>query len=100
VGDRVEFTIGLFFWRGWQPGRVHCVPGISPKNDELEYNGLSWVAIHDARGCQSGHIVLTESNQLRKTVRYLGRADDAFTETPANYYFGDEEPEDEAGPNA
>jgi hypothetical protein len=99
VGDHVEFKIGLFFWRGWQPGRVHYVPGISPKNDELEYNGLTWVAIHDARGGQSGHVVLPETNQLRKTVRYVRRADDRFTVTPANYHFGDEEPQDAVKPN-
>ncbi len=39
VGDHVDFKLGLFFWKGWQPGRVHYVPGLSPKNDELEFNG-------------------------------------------------------------
>ena len=41
VGDHVKFKIGLFFWLGWQPGRIRYVPGISPKNDELEHNGLT-----------------------------------------------------------
>ena len=90
VGDHVEFKLGLFFWRGWQAGRVQYVPGISPKNDDLEFNGLTWVAIHDARGAQSGHVVLPDTAKLRKNVRFVRRADDGFTKTPANYFFGDE----------
>lgn len=92
VGDHVEFKLGLFFWRGWQPGRVQYVPGLSPKNPELEFNGLTWVAIHDARGGQSAHVVLPESAQLRKNVRFVSRARDGFGQTPANYHFGDEKP--------
>jgi len=91
VGDYVEFKLGLFFWRGWQAGRVQYVPGISPKNDELEFNALAWVAIHDARGEQSGHVVLPKTGQLRNNVRFVRRADDGLTQTPAGYRFGDEE---------
>jgi hypothetical protein len=76
--------------RGWQAGRVRYVPGISPKNDELEFNGLTWVAIHDARGEQSGHVVLPGTGQLRSNVRFVRRADDGLTKTPAGYHFGDE----------
>lgn len=90
VGDHVDFKLGLFFWRGWQAGRVQYVPGISPKNDELEFNGLAWVAIHDARGEQSGHVVLPKTGQLRNNVRFVRRADDGLTQTPADYRFGDE----------
>ena len=90
VGDHVQFRLGLLFWRGWQAGRVQYVPGISPKNDELEFNGLTWVAIHDARGEQSGHVVLPGTGQLRRNVRFVRRADDGLTETPAGYHFGDE----------
>src|SRR5580765_8520494 len=88
VGDHVEFKLGLFFWKGWQPGRVHYVPGLSPKNDELEFNGLTWVAIHDARGGQSGHVVLHKTGQLKKNVRFVRRSDDGFRQTAAGYYFG------------
>ena len=91
IGDHVQFKTGLFFWRGWQVGRVYYVPGISPKNAELEFNGLTWVAIHDADGAQSGHIVLPETHQLKKNIRFIRRADDGLTTTPPNYYFGDEE---------
>jgi hypothetical protein len=91
VGDYVEFKLWLFFWRGWQAGRVQYVPGISPKNNDLEFNGLTWVAIHDARGGQSGHVVLHKTGQLRKNVRFIRRADDGLTTTPAGYRFGDED---------
>ena len=90
VGDHVEFKLWLFFWRGWQPGRVHYVPGLSPKNDELEFNGMMWVAIHDQRGGQSGHVVLHKTGQLRDNVRFVRRAEDQLTKTPADYHFGDE----------
>lgn len=92
LGDHVEFKLGLFFWRGWQAGRVKYVPGISPKNEDLEFNGLSWVAIHDARGEQSGHVVLPQTGQLRRNVRFVSRAQDGDTQTPAGYRFGDEDP--------
>lgn len=100
VGDHVEFKLGLFFWRGWQAGRVQYVPGISPRNDDLEFNGLTWVAIHDARGEQSGHVVLPRTGQLRKNVRFVRRATDGFTHTPSNYHFGEEGPSDAGERNA
>jgi hypothetical protein len=40
-GDHVEYKVWVSFWRGWQPGRVYYVPGISPKNSELERDGMS-----------------------------------------------------------
>src|SRR5256885_637840 len=91
VGDHVEFKILLSFWRGWRRGRVYYVPGISPKNPELEFNGLTWVAIHDSNGGQSGHIVMPETYQLKKNVRFVRRADDGFEQTPSDYYFGDDD---------
>ena len=100
VGDHVEFKLGLFFWRGWQAGRVKYVPGISPRNDELEFNGLTWVAIHDARGEQSGHVVLPQSGQLRKNIRFVSRATDGETHTSTDYQFGDEGPSNRGAPNA
>ena len=88
-GDHVEFKIGLFFWRGWQPGRIYYVPGKSPRNPELERDGLSWVSVHADRGGQAGIVVDPSTQQLRHTVRFLRRADDGFTRTPDDYYFGD-----------
>ncbi|MET0752081.1 MAG: hypothetical protein ABWZ66_01855 [Pyrinomonadaceae bacterium] len=91
VGDQVELKVWLYFWRGWQQGRVFYVPGISPKNEALEFNGLSWVSIHYANGEQTGILVEPETKQLQKNVRFICRSKDNFTQTPDNYYFGDEE---------
>ena len=91
VGDRVEFRNWLFFWRGWQKGRVFYVPGSSPKNEELERDGLSWGSIENENGEQIGVLFEPDTFQLQKSVRFVGRADDGFTETPENYYFGDDD---------
>jgi len=100
VGDHIEFKIWTAFWRGWQPGRVHYVPGISPRNPELERDGMSWVSVHSARDGQAGIWVEPSTHQLRKTVRFVRRADDDLTHTPSDYYFGDEEPQNENTRNA
>lgn len=90
IGDYVELKVWLFFWKGWQKGRVHYVPGISPKSDSLEYDGLSWVSIHDENGSPVGVVVNPETGQLKKTVRFIRRTDDSLTETPADYEFPEE----------
>ena len=90
VGDYVELKVWLFFWKGWQKGRVYYVPGISPKSNSLEYDGLSWVSIHDENGSPVGMYVDPETRQLKKTVRFISRSDDALTETPLDYCFPDE----------
>lgn len=89
VGDHVEFKTWIAFWRGWIPGRVYYVPGRSPMNDELEHNGLTWVGIGYGNGEQTGIVVTPETQQLRRTVRFVRRSDDGFVETPKDYYFGD-----------
>lgn len=90
VGDHVEMRIWLFFWKGWQPGRVWFVPGLSPPNPTLEYNGLSWVSIHEDAGGVSGVLVDPATRQLRGRIRFVRRADDALTQTPAGYEFPEE----------
>ena len=85
VGDYVEFKIGLLFWKGWQPGRVYYVPGISPPNSDLESDDLSWVSIHDSRNAQVGIVVDPTMRCLRRTVRFIRRTDDELTDTPAGY---------------
>lgn len=100
VGDYVEVKVWLEFWRGWQPGRVWYVPGVSPQNPELEHHDLTWVAIHYGKGKQCGNyadgeqcgsLVEPSTGQLQKSVRFVRRADDGFTQTPEDYYFGDDE---------
>jgi hypothetical protein len=90
VGDHVEFKVGLFFWRGWQKGRVYYVPGISPRNDDLERDGLSWVSIHGAMGSVTGFLVDPMTRRLSRAVRFLARSDDGLKETPVNYQFPEE----------
>ncbi|QWV93566.1 DUF4926 domain-containing protein [Geomonas oryzisoli] len=90
IGDYVELKVWLFFWKGWQKGRVYYVPGVSPKSDSLEYDGLSWVSIHDKNGSPVGVVVNPDTGQLKKTVRFIRRSDDALTETPVDYSFPDE----------
>lgn len=90
IGDYVELKVWLFFWKGWQMGRVYYVPGVSPKSDSLEYDGLSWVSIHNENGSPVGVVVNPETGQLKKTVRFIRRSDDALTETPVDYSFPDE----------
>ncbi|MBJ6802684.1 hypothetical protein [Geomonas propionica] len=90
IGDHVEFKVWLFFWKGWQKGRVYYVPGMSPKSDTLEYDGLSWVSIHDPKGSPVGVVVNPETGQLKETVRFIRRSDDELTGTPADYSFPDE----------
>ena len=92
VGDHVEFKVWITFWRGWQPGRVYYVPGISPKHPELERDGLLWVSVHSSRGSQAGILVEPSTRQLQKSVGFLRRSDDQLTATPADDYFGDGEP--------
>ena len=88
TGDHVEFKVWAAFWRGWQQGKLYYVPGISRKNSELERDGLSWVAVHDVNGAQAGIWVEPETQQLRKTVRFIRRADDGL-KPPADYNFAD-----------
>lgn len=89
VGDHVELKVWAAFWRGWIPGRVLYVPGRSPKNDDMEHNGLTWVGIGYDKGAKSGVIVSPETQQLRHTVRFVRRSDDGFKETPKDYTFED-----------
>ena len=80
-GDHVEFKVWAAFWRGWQPGRVYYVPGISPKTPSL-----SAIVCHGSRfttvnGAQAGIWVEPEAQQLLKTVRFIRRADDGLKAT-------------------
>jgi len=90
VGDHVEFKLWLFFWQGWQKGRVEYVPGISPKNSALERDGMRWVGI-SGEGVRTAVLVDAATNQTRHTLRFISRSTDDFKETPKNYRFEDEE---------
>ena len=85
IGDHVEFTLGLFYGKGWQKGRIYYVPGLSKEDDTLEHNRLMMVGIHDSRGARSGHVVHPGSGRLRDKVRFIGRTDDSLGTTPPDY---------------
>ncbi len=86
IGDHVRFKVGLFFWRGWQAGRVVYVPGQSPKNPQLEFNGLRWICVRGAT-MDVGAVIDPVTDQVRKTVRFVKRTDDDLTETPNDFVF-------------
>ena len=77
VGDHVEFKPGLFFWQGWQKGRIYYVPGLSKEDDTLEHNRLMMVGIQDSAGRRSGHVVQAGSSRLRNNVRFVGRTEES-----------------------
>lgn len=81
VGDHVEFKLWLFFWEGWQKGRVEYVPGISPKNSDLERDGMKWVGISGEKA-RTAVLVHPNTNQVRHTLRFVSRSQDDFKETP------------------
>jgi hypothetical protein len=66
-------------------------PGRSPRNDNLESNGLTWVSVHGERGDQTVILVEPATGQLQNTVRFLRRSDDGLTDTPAGYRYDDGE---------
>ena len=86
IGDHVEFKVGLFFWHGWQPGRVEYVPGQSPKNPQLKFNGLSWICVR-GKDMKVGVLIDPETHQTRKTVRFIKRTTDDWKETPIDFVF-------------
>jgi hypothetical protein len=71
VGDKVRIKVWAEFWKGWQPGQVTYVPGISMKKPKYEFNGLKWVAIKFRNG-ELGPLVDPKTGKLRK-VRFVER---------------------------
>jgi len=62
--------------RGWfrtRPGSVNYIPGISPKDSEMEHHGLCWVGIQPDRGAHLGLVVDPETSRLIDGVRFIAR---------------------------
>lgn len=91
LGDHVEFKCWTRFWRGWIPGRVRYVAGISPKNSRMEYNcrmkytGPVWISVHDGNEVAFGFRMRVDTQQLRPRVRFIRRAEDGLIETDPCY---------------
>jgi hypothetical protein len=63
--------------RGWfrrLQGRVDYVPGQSPKDNEMEFNGLSWVGIKIVGHAHRGHLVDPDTARLDRRVQFVRRA--------------------------
>jgi hypothetical protein len=95
IGDYIEFKSWIYFWKGWMPGRVYYVPGISPKRSEMEFGGLTWVSVHHGKDDRerTGVVVDPETQQLWRTVRFVKRSD-LMRVTPKGYQFGEDDDQD------
>jgi hypothetical protein len=69
LGDRVALRL-LFKKR---TGRIVYVPGISPFNPEFEYNCLRWVGIRLPDRSLAALIVLPDTGNLQKKVKFIER---------------------------
>jgi len=61
-------------------GRIAYLPGVSKKNRNMEYDGLSWVGIRFPGGTFSGSIVDPVSFQLKKSICFLRRSSEPVKE--------------------
>jgi hypothetical protein len=61
-------------------GRIAYLPGVSKRNRNMEYDGLSWVGIRFSGGTFSGSIVDPVSFQLKKSILFLRRSPEPVNE--------------------
>lgn len=78
LGDRVEMRI----WFRKHRGRVVYIPGISPFNEAMEYNGLRWVGVRLEEGGFASLVVDPDAGHLRNRVTFLGRDKVGVVELP------------------
>jgi len=71
LGDIIQTRV--FFIR--RQGVVTYVPGVSKKQNTLEYNGLSWVAIKDDRGSYMSALVDPDTGYLDKKIIFIRRGE-------------------------
>jgi hypothetical protein len=69
LGDRVESRAWFRKYRG----RVSYIPGVSPFNSAMEYNGLRWVGVRLEQGGFVSFVVDPTHEYLRGYLRFLGR---------------------------
>jgi hypothetical protein len=74
LGDHVETRV--WFWK--KKGRVVYVPGVSPPNTNMEYNGLCWVGIRLEEGGFVSTVVDPEGAYLRRKEVLLKRDPQGF----------------------
>jgi hypothetical protein len=67
IGDEVEFRGGLLLMFRKYRGRVVHVPGVSPRNHDMEADGLSWVAIEVPGKMLVRKLVDPQTHRVRRT---------------------------------
>jgi hypothetical protein len=67
IGDKV--SVRSFLVR--RSGTVSYVPGVSPKQREMEHHGLSWVGITLDQGGHASTVIITETRSLKASVKRL-----------------------------
>lgn len=89
IGDEVETRV--FFKK--TSGQVAYVPGISPVNPEMEFNGLTYVGIRTVDQGIMGVTVMPNSSTIKKSIKFLRRGKESgFREVnPDEHLFEDEE---------
>jgi len=70
LNDVVEFRFWHLFKR---VGVVTYVPGISPKNRDMEHHRLTWVGIRTSQGECISEVVIPETTTLRKGIQLIRR---------------------------
>jgi hypothetical protein len=73
VGDEVTASS----WQHKRSGRVEYVPGLSPREKDMECYGLSWVGIKLDSGGWLDMVVDPETSRLGKAVTLVSRGADA-----------------------
>ena len=86
VGDYVHFRIWAELWLYKRKGRVMFVPGISPRNESLEYNSLKWVSVRYAGDTETAFVVHPVSG-VTMGIHFVHRTDDLLKETHSDYKF-------------
>lgn len=81
LGDHVSYK-SMLFWRGWKPGRVSYVPGVSPLHPEMEHGGLTWLGVSGDDGTFRGIVIHPQSAVVEDSVRFVKRSDGTEYLTP------------------
>ena len=74
IGDHVQTRSWVELWLVKHQGRVEYVPGISKKNEIMEYGGLKWISIV-YEGTAIGPLVNPKSG-IVSGVHLVRRAED------------------------
>jgi len=80
LGDRIETRI----WFRKHRGRVAYLPGISPFNAAMEYNGLRWVGVRLEEGGFVSVVVDPDGGHLRGNLTFVGRDVLAIPRVPSD----------------